>query len=356
MYDSAASASNFRDPHACSRPGCGGAVLYFPSTSTWACNVCGAVDDTGPEEVYEAVTPARQWTERRNRNARPEESRPGPRPAAPAGPQVALWPKYLQGLQCILRAQCDYAVGVLGCQGKGPGDQDAVFTETVWRLWQRGRDQRLGAVGSPPAPPGASPEREREFLRKVADAVPVSDTLSAVFLACCLLREAVLPQDLYLGCVSGEFPFLAAHAGVPRDVLDVMPASTRKGALLQPIEVPTPCALAASAAAWAREVWCGGTQAPPPLRINLSAILARFAIELALPPFAVQHALRLYQAHDGWMAPRLQWMDLRTHDGHDDVACFTMALLVVALRFYYPLIGRPGAPPRFRAADSALVC
>ena len=135
-----------------------------------------------------------------------------------------------------------------------------------------------------------------------------------------------------------------------------MPASTRKGALLQPIEVPTPCALAAGAAAWAREVWCGGTQAPPPLRINLSAILARFAIELALPPFAVQHALRLYQAHDGWMAPRLQWMDLRTHDGHDDVACFTMALLVVALRFYYPLIGRPGAPPRFRAADSALVC
>ena len=356
MYDGAASASDFGDPRACSRPGCGGTVLYFPSTSTRACNVCGAVDDTAPEEVYEAVTPARQWTERRNRNARPEESRPGPRPAAPAGPQVALWPKYLQGLQCILRAQCDYAVGVLGCQGKGPGDQDAVFTETVWRLWQRGRDRRLGAVGSPPAPPGASPEREREFLRKVADAVPVSDTLSAVFLACCLLREAVLPQDLYLGCVSGEFPFLAAHAGVPRDVLDVVPASTRKTALLQPIEVPTPDALAAGAAAWAREVWCGGTQAPPPLRINLPAVLARFAAELALPPFAVQHALRLYQAHDGWMGPRLQWMDLRTYDGHDDVACFTMALLVVALRFYYPLIGKPGAPPWFRAADSAPAC
>ena len=284
------------------------------------------------------------------------------------------WTKYLEGLQRILKRQSAALVeGRLGCRPE--------LDEVLWRLWAAGlrRSAALnGAVGAP----------EAERLIRVAEAVPVAATLGVAFLGCCLLREAVLPQDLRAEALAGRLPYLGAHGALPPDILAAVPASRPNGVpYLKPGHLPDPPEIVASARAWAREIGLegaagSGPERPCVLELNLPAAVARFAAAMSLPPYAPQLALRLFQAHAAWCRPLLRWRGpARSEAGashgavklsaRKDAACYAMALLVVALRFFHPLIGKPGesvavgarhpvlrpprpAPQRRRTADSEL--
>ena len=258
------------------------------------------------------------------------------------------WTKYLEGLQRVLKRQSAALVeGRLGCRPE--------LDEVLWRLWAAGLRRSAALRGALEAP-------EAERLQRVAEAVPVAATLGVAFLGCCLLREAVLPQDLRAEALAGRLPYLGAHGALPPDILAAVPASRPNGVpYLKPGHLPDPPEIVALARAWAREIGLegaarSGPERPCVLELNLPAAVARFAAAMSLPPYAPQLALWLFQAHAAWCRPLLRWRGAARSDpgeaggnhgavklsARKDAACYAMALLVVALRFFHPLIGKPG--------------
>lgn len=167
------------------------------------------------------------------------------------------------------------------------------------------------------------------WFRSLSKTIPLSYSLVISFLACHVLREAILPTDILKWMLEGKLPYFAAFAEIEKEI-DPPPrgcpiSSSRMFRPTQAVSLQKLESLAASVA----EIV--GLELPS---VNFFAIASRYLRLLSLPMEKIlPHACRIYE----WSMPPECW--LSANELRLPTRVCVMSILIVSIRILYNIHG-----------------
>ncbi|KAJ8764763.1 hypothetical protein K2173_009163 [Erythroxylum novogranatense] len=153
------------------------------------------------------------------------------------------------------------------------------------------------------------------WFRELRKTIPLSCSLAISFLACHVVREAVLPTDLMRWSVEGKLPYFAAHVEIEKRFGQSSPACPISSSVMfRPSQAVLMQKLESMAASIAESI---GLHLPP---VNFYQIACRYLKKLSLPVEEIlQQACRI----NDWLPTRVG----------------VMSILIVAIRILYNING-----------------
>lgn len=167
------------------------------------------------------------------------------------------------------------------------------------------------------------------WYRLLRQKLPLSSSLAISFLACHVVREAILPTDLVKWTIEGKLPYFAAFVEIEKRFGQASVAcSISPSVMFRPSKSVPVQKLESMAASIAESI---GLHLPP---INFYAIASRYLKQLSLPVDKIlPHALKLQE----WsMAPDL-WLSI--NEMRLPTRVCVMSILIVAIRILYNING-----------------
>lgn len=167
------------------------------------------------------------------------------------------------------------------------------------------------------------------WFRSLSKTIPLSYSLVISFLACHVLREAILPTDILKWTLEGKLPYFAAFVEIEKEI-DPPPrgcpiSSSRMFRPTQAVSLQKLESLAASVA----EIV--GLELPP---VNFFAIASRYLRLLSFPmEKIIPHACRIYE----WSMPPECW--LSANELRLPTRVCVMSTLIVSIRILYNIHG-----------------
>lgn len=167
------------------------------------------------------------------------------------------------------------------------------------------------------------------WFRSLRRTIPLSCSLAIPFLACHVVREAVLPTDIVKWCLEGKLPYFTAHIEIEKRFERSSPACPISSSLMfRPSQAVPLQKLETMAATIAESI---GLHLPP---VNFYAIASRYLKQLSLPVEKIlPHACRIYE----WSMPPELW--LSTNEFRLPTRIYVLSILIVAIRILYNING-----------------
>lgn len=165
-----------------------------------------------------------------------------------------------------------------------------------------------------------------KFLRQK---IPLSTSLAISFLACHVVREAILPTDIVKWSIEGKIPYFAAFVEIEKWFGQTSVAcSLSPSFMFRPSKSVPPQKLESFAASIAESI---GLHLPP---VNFYALASHYLKQLCLPVEKIlPHALKIQE----WSMPPDLW--LSTNECRFPTRVCVMSILIVAIRILYNING-----------------
>uniref|UniRef100_A0A2P2Q3E9 Uncharacterized protein MANES_01G185700 n=1 Tax=Rhizophora mucronata TaxID=61149 RepID=A0A2P2Q3E9_RHIMU len=256
--------------------------------------------------------------------------------------------RYVMGMQWMIQLQCEALVEKFKARPLICG-----VAATVWlRFLARTRvfkdswadDVLLDSEAQKPGEPEeqlARPKNKDEphnkhgqravmlWFRELRKMIPLSCSLAISFLACHVVREAILPTDIVRWSVEGKLPYFTAHVEIEKRFEQPSPACPLSPSLMFRPSHPIPVQkLESMAASIADSI---GLHLPP---VNFYQIAYRYLQKLSLPIEKIlPHSCRIYE----WSMPPELWLSM--NDLRLPTRVGVMSILIVAVRILYNING-----------------
>ncbi|KAL8111974.1 hypothetical protein AgCh_019612 [Apium graveolens] len=167
------------------------------------------------------------------------------------------------------------------------------------------------------------------WYRSLSKTIPLHHSIVISFLACHVLREAVLPTDILKWIFEGKLPYFAAFADIEKEI-DPPPKGCpiSSSRMFKPTQALSSQKLESTAAIIAEMV---GLELPP---VNFYAIASRYLRLMSLPADKIlPHACCIYE----WSMPPECWLSANARR-LPTRAC-VMYILIVSIRILYNIHG-----------------
>lgn len=167
------------------------------------------------------------------------------------------------------------------------------------------------------------------WFRSLSKAIPLSYSLVISFLACHVLREAVLPTDMLKWALEGKLPYFAAFIEIEKEI-DPPPRGCpiSSSRMFRPTQAVSLQKLESLAATVAEIV---GLELPP---VHFYAIASRYLRLLSLPVGKIlPHACQIFE----WSMPPECW--LSANELRLPTRTAVMSILIVSIRILYNING-----------------
>lgn len=159
--------------------------------------------------------------------------------------------------------------------------------------------------------------------------IPLSSALAISFLACHVVREAILPTDIVKWSIEGKIPYFAAFVEIEKWFGQTSVAcSLSPSFMFRPSKSVPSQKLESFAASIAESI---GLHLPP---VNFYALASHYLKQLCLPVGKIlPHALKIQE----WSMPPDLW--LSTNECRFPTRVCVMSILIVAIRILYNING-----------------
>lgn len=181
------------------------------------------------------------------------------------------------------------------------------------------------------------------WYRSLSKTIPLSHSLVISFLACHVLREAVLPTDILKCIIEGKLPYFAAFADIEKEI-DPPPRGCpiSSSRMFRPTQAFSSQNLESTAAIMAEKV---GLKLLP---VNFFAIASRYLRLMSLPVDKIlPHACLIYE----WsMPPECRFS---ANARRLPTRACVMSILIVSIRILYNLHGFGNWEANFSGSSSS---
>ncbi|XP_078162896.1 TATA box-binding protein-associated factor RNA polymerase I subunit B-like [Carex rostrata] len=252
----------------------------------------------------------------------------------------AIRARYVEGLQLMLRRQCEVLVETFNVSpligGMAPSiwlrhvSTTGVFKEGwVASVIANCKDRQAKRVKEIKKKRGQRKANITFILRTLRKTIPIYSTLAISFLSCHLAREPVLPTDIIDWALEAKLPYLSFFHDMDKYIGTAPVACPLKNrTMFRPTLLLGSCQLEVVVGKIAEKI---GLNLPP---VNFYAVARRWLEELTLPMKILPHACRVYE----WLLPAELWISGNDFFGFP-TRVVVMSVLIITLRILYNING-----------------